>query len=369
MSRITVSLALSLSLLACGEAPPKDNPARPVKTETVRGTAAAAGLRYAANIEPYEQVSLAFKVSGYVREIQQRPGSDGRPRDLQQGDHVRKGDVLARVQEADYEERARTARAQQAEAQAGLTKARLDYERAERLYQSQSLTRPDYDSAKASLDMYQARLESAAAQLASAEISLRDTALVAPMSGIVLHKYLEAGALASPGAPAFVLADIRRVKVVFGAPDRVAQELQTGMTIPFTAETLGPEGFEGRITAIAPSADTQSRVFSIELTVENQDGRLKPGMIAAVELPGGRESDASLTIPIAAVVESPDTEGYAVFVVDEAEGKTSVRLRTVTLGPITGNRIAVSSGLAPDARVVVTGATLLVDGEAVRVIP
>lgn len=371
MRSITVSLVLSVTVLACGEAPPKEKLPRPVKTEPVRSEPAVAGLRYSASMKPYEQVSLAFKVSGYVREIQQRTGSDGRMRSLQQGDEVKKGDVLARVEQADYQEQARMARGQQAEAQAGLTKARLDFERAERLYQSQSLTRPDYDAAKAAFDMYQARLESASAQVATAENAIRDTALAAPMDAVVLERRVEAGTLASPGLPAFVLADIRRVKAVFGVPDHVAQQVKVGMTIPFTTETLGSAPFEGRVTAISPSADPQSRVFSVELTVENREGRLKPGMIAAVQTRGeqGSGPEAPATVPLAAVVESGEESGYAVFVVEESDGKEIARLRPVTLGSIAGNRIVVASGLTPKDRVVVSGATLLVDGEPVRTIP
>lgn len=368
---IASSFAIAIGCLGCGEAPPKEKPGRPVKTETVQAELAAAGVRYSANVQPYEQVSLAFKVSGYVREIQQRQGSDGRPRHLQQGDDVKAGAILARVQEEDYEEKVKMARGQKAEAQAGLTKARLDFERAERLYQGQSLARPDYDAAKAALDSYQARLDSASAQLATAENSLRDTALAAPMNGVVLQRNVEAGSLASPGMPAFVLADIRRVKIVFGVPDHVAQKLSMGMVIPFTTETLGATPFEGRITAISPSADPQSRVFSVELTADNEDRRLKPGMIAVVQSRGDEKSPrGGATIPLAAVVESgEESGGYAVFVVDETAGKQIARLRPVTLGPIAGNRIAVSSGLTPKDRVIVVGASLLVDGEPVRTIP
>ncbi|HEX9187230.1 MAG TPA: efflux RND transporter periplasmic adaptor subunit [Vicinamibacteria bacterium] len=204
---------------ACARGPAREKAARPVRVETVGPAGAEGGLRYSATIQPYEQVAVAFNVSGYVREVLQRPGVDGRPRGLQSGDVVTKGTVLARLTETDFLERANQARAQGAEAEAGLARARADAERAEALYQSHSLTRPDYDSARASRDAASARAEAARAQLAAAEIAVRDCALVAPLDGVVLSRGVEVGALAGPGTVGFVVADLTRVKAVFGVPD------------------------------------------------------------------------------------------------------------------------------------------------------
>src|SRR6266702_6307961 len=103
------------ALVACGRPAAREKPARPVRVEAVRTEAAASGLRYSATIQPYEQISRAFKVGGYVREVLQRPGPDVRPRDLQQGDEVTTGTVLPRISEADDTEKVNEARAQLAE--------------------------------------------------------------------------------------------------------------------------------------------------------------------------------------------------------------------------------------------------------------
>src|SRR5512143_3698656 len=100
--RLAIVVALGGTLgtvLSCGHGPAREKPARPVRVENVRAEGPGGGLRYSATVQPSEQVSLAFKVGGYVREVLQRPGVDGRPRDLQQGDPVTKGTVLARITE------------------------------------------------------------------------------------------------------------------------------------------------------------------------------------------------------------------------------------------------------------------------------
>jgi RND family efflux transporter MFP subunit len=347
-------------------------PARPVRVETVRSEIGAGGLRYSATIQPYEQVSLAFKVGGYVREVRQLPGPDGRLRNLQPGDAVTRGTVLARVNPADYEERVNQARAQLAEAEAGLAKARADAARAESLYASKALTRTDYDAATSGLAGAVARAAAARAQLESAQISLHDASLVAPEDAVVLSRNVEVGTLAGAGTVGFTLADLTRVKAVFGVPDLLVPRVEIGAPLRLTSEAFGATEFPGRVTAVSPSADAQSRVFSVEVTIPNPDRRLKAGMIASVEVAAAGLPEipaGSPTVSVAAIVKSARPGAFAVFVADGPDDGATAHARDVGLGRISGNRVAVTSGLKVGDRVVVTGASLLTDGDRLRVIP
>jgi multidrug efflux system membrane fusion protein len=168
-----------------------------------------------------------------------------------------------------------------------------------------------------------------------------------------------------------MVADLGRVKAVFGVPDRLVERVRPGTPLAVTTETLGEQRFAGTVASVSPAADPQSRVFSVEVTLANADRRLKAGMIATVDVP---ETDAAPdavrpTVSLAAVVKAGAGPGYGVFVVEGADEKAAVRLREVTLGPIAGNRVSVTSGLAAGERVVVTGASLLRDGEPVRIVP
>ena len=109
-------------------------PARPVKTQAVTMAPAATGVRYSATIEAFQQVPLAFKASGYVNELIQRKGADGRQRAAQAGDQISRGTVLAKVHQADYQEKVNQGRAKLAEGEATLRKANLDLERAKTLF-------------------------------------------------------------------------------------------------------------------------------------------------------------------------------------------------------------------------------------------
>jgi multidrug efflux system membrane fusion protein len=357
---------------ACGRHQEADKSARAVRVEAVAAQAQAGRLRYSATIQPFEQVALAFKAAGYVRELGQVRDADGRLRSVQQGDAVARGSVLARIHPADYLEKVNLAKAQLAEADAVTARALADAARAEALYQGKALTRPDYDAATANRASAVARAEAARAQLEAAQLALRDTDLAAPMDGILLSRSVEVGTLAAVGTTAFTLADLSRVKAVFGVPDQVAEHVQLGRTLTLTSDTFAGLEFPGRITAVSPSADADSRVFSVEVTISNADRRLKAGMIATVEVETGEHSailPGSPTVSVSAIVKSSRPGAFAVFVAVGPDDGASARARDVTLGGVSGNRIAVTGGLELGDRVIVSGASLLVDGERVRVIP
>ncbi len=376
MRRRTSLRAWVLLLLAfgCGTTQRPVASRRPVKTQSVEFLSAQPRLRYSANIEPREEVSLAFKVSGYVAEVRQMRGADGRMRNLQEGDRVTRGTVLARVRDDDYLQGVNRAQSSLAQAEVSLQKATLDFGRATRLFEAESLTKPDYDAAKAQHDSAVAHREGARAGLTQAEIQLRDTALVAPADGVILSRGIEVGNLVGPGSVAFVLADTSSVKAVFGVPDALMQRARLGVTLPTTTETHGPREFPGKITAIAPAADQSSRVFQVELTIPNPQDLLKPGMIATVEVPeedpaAARAQAQALVVPLTAIVKPPQGGLFAVYVVEGPAQQQVARLRVVEVGEVYGNLVAVRKGLERGDRVVVTGASLLVDNEAVQVIP
>ena len=282
--------------------------------------------------------------------------------------------MLARVRETDSRERVNQARARLSESDATLNKARLDLERAKILFGADSLTKPELDAAQAALDGAQARSTAAQAEIELALVALRDCTLVAPAAGVILERRIETGALVAPGTLGFTLGDVTSVKARFGIPDGMIQSVKHGDVIRVSVEAVAATTFEGRISAIAPAADPQSRVFDVEVTIPNHDGRLRPGMIGTVALgrSGAEKTVASqsiLTVPLTAVVKSNAAAGsYAVLVVERQGTGEVARLRRVQLGEVMGNGIAVLQGLSRGERVVVSGATLLVDGEIVRVV-
>jgi len=362
-------LLASALFAGCEHAAPPAHNAIPVRVSAAGTLEESGGLRYSADIEAFTQVSLAFKSGGYVDHILERKGADGRKRVLEVGDRVSQGEILAHVRQSEYSDKANFAEAQMDQVQANYDKAKLDFERATNLYKTDSYTKVQYDAAKAAVDAGAASVESARANWQQAKTALADCSVQSPLTGWVLSRNIEVGALVGTGTQAFVLADTHLVKAVFGVPDTRVSYVKLGAPQTITTTSL-PREFHGRITSVSPSADPKSRVFSVEVTIPNSDDRLKPGMIATLTLGAGKLEPVTTVVPLSAVVRSTqNADGFAVFVVTDQAGKSIARERTVEIGDTQGNLISVTKGLKPGESVVVTGGTLIKDGDEIKVIP
>jgi multidrug efflux system membrane fusion protein len=358
-----------LSVGCSAEKKPAENPPTPVVVTPVESYSGDEAVNYSASLVPYTQVSLAFKSSGYVTKILQRTGADGRVRNIQQGDYVKKGTVLATVRQDDYQHTVEQYTGQVEQAKAGAQKAQQDFARAKALYAANAMTQPDYDGAKAQNDSAQGSLVTAQAALTQALQALADCELRAPTDGTILGRNIEIGALVAAGTTGFTLGDIRLVKAVFGVPDTVLSTVKLGKKQAVATEIF-PQEFIGQITAISPQADQKSRTFQIEVTLPNEKELLKAGMVATLDLGQANVRRAALVVPLSSIVSVNDgTRTFSVFVVNQEGGKDVARRKNVTPGDAYGNKVSIVSGVSLGEKVISSGAPLLVDGEMVRVIP
>ena len=424
---LTATVLLMISLLAgCSKETVKQKPAKPVKVKAVEAHSSLSNVRYSASIKPAAQVEVAFKVGGYIDDIAREKDPAGQWRYIQAGDVVHKGATLARVRQSDYAARVNEAKSQVGEARSArdanssqlqealaavdtasaqvndvrayFEKAKLDYERSRILFETQSITKPEYEATKAQYEIAAAKLEAAQGQLnasqarvatAQAQISaaesriktaeattvsacipLHDTQLKAPMSAVVLERRIEMGTLVGQGMAAFVLADLTFVKAAFGVPDTSLSSLKLGDTLTITSDATPGTEFTGQISRISPSADQNSRAFEVEVTIPNEQGLLKPGMIASLNTNERTATEGpSLIVPLTAITHAPENpDAYAVMVMEHREGKTFAQLRPVTLGESVGNAIVIKSGVTTGELVLTTGVSQVVDGEQVLVV-
>jgi multidrug efflux system membrane fusion protein len=355
-----------------------------------------AGRRYSASIVPYRQVTLAFRSGGFVGWFMQVQGADGRMRNIGVGDAVKQADVLARIREKDYELRLAerqgqldeaqkahvAAQAQLAAAEAAAVKASEDFQRASTLFNVQSITKPDFDAARAQRDSALAQVEGAKAQIEAAAARNRaaqagvaesaldraDTEIASPFDGYIVQRSTEVGSLAVPGMPVFAIADLSTVKAVFGLPDLEVTTVKKGAALTLSTDALPGQSFRGMVTAISPVADPATRLFPVEVTLPNSKRQLLAGMIVSLSL-GPTASEPVLAAPLSAIVRARSESGGFAVVVVEGSGNETAKVRPVTLGPTYGNQIAIMNGVRKGERVIISGGTSLNDGDAVRVIP
>jgi RND family efflux transporter MFP subunit len=364
-----MAAALAFGLLSCKQQNAAETLPLPVHTASVQPVTVGNGARYSASVVPYAQVTLAFQSGGYVDSIRQVKSPSGGMRNIDQGDWVQKGTVLATVRQQDYLDKVQQAKAQLARSQADYDKAKLSFDRVSALYASQSATKPDYDSAQAQLASTTASVSGAQAQLSEANVALGYCSLRAPFSGWIVSRNVELGALVGPATNGFTLADTQSVKAVFGVPDISMNRVRLGQHLAITTDSF-PTPFAGKVSAISPAADPKSRVFSVEVTIPNPHDRLKSGMIASLALEGSQLPQSVLAVPLSAVIRDPErANGFAVMIAEGVGETETARLRAVELGDIYGNMIAAKGGLNPGESVITSGVGLIKNGDKVRVIP
>jgi RND family efflux transporter MFP subunit len=320
--------------------PPAVPAATPVRVATVETAAAADLLRAVGYVAPADEVRLAFKTGGIVRAIH-----------VDQGERVRRGQLLAT--QADDEVAAAVT-----QARALADQADRDLERGRALFADEVATREqveDLSTARAIAD----------ASLRAAEFNARHARIEAPADGIVLQRLAEPNELVAAGQPVLVVGNTGSGWIVRAAlVDRDVVRVQAGMTGEVTLDALPGRVFRATVVEVAAAADPATGTYEMKLALEAGDARLVQGLVAKVTLAGPRPEPVPV-VPVTALLEA-DGGDATVFVV--GTGNAVVRRVPVRLGRLVGERIEVLGGVAPGDRVVTEGAAWLSDGAAVRVL-
>jgi len=394
---VALFLTSCIFLGGCSKEKPLEPAIQTVRAGVVEQIQPDASERYSASVEAFAKVDLAFKSGGIVEGILQVGGADGRIRDAQAGDKVSRGAALAQVRPLDYQNSVDQSEAQRAQAEAQLAQARanlvraranfghadIDFTRASNLFQSASMVKPQYDQAKAQYDEAAASVAAAEAAVQAAEasvanthaavkeakLSLNDTTLRAPFAGWISARNVDRGSLVGGSTVGFSIVDTHLVKAVFAVPDTTLSSVRLGQKQPVMLDAL-QRTVTGVITSISPQADPQSRVFSIEVTIDNSREDVRPGMIGSITWGASRDSSPRLVVPLNAVVRSPaDPNGFAVFRLTERDGKSCALAQTIEIGQTIGNSIEVTRGLTAGQKIISLGGAQVRDGQQVNILP
>ncbi|MFL6202610.1 MAG: efflux RND transporter periplasmic adaptor subunit [Thermoanaerobaculia bacterium] len=316
------------------------------------------------------------------------------------GDHVRRGQVLARLSPTDFELRVRQAEnaLQQARAQLGLpsdgpsrvidpadtavvkqaaanlTQAQLTRDRMARLLEQQLIPQQDFDAAEAALQVAEARHQEAIetartrqallgqrmSELEIARQQLRDSAITAPFDGRIRERQAGVGDYVAAGQTVVVLVRVHPLRLRLEVPEREAAGVRGGQAVRLTVEG-DPATHEGRVARISPAIREESRTLLVEAEVPNPDGALRPGTFAKAEIVTVADEPAVL-VPTSSVVSFAGIEK----VLGVADGK-AVEKRVKT-GRRAGDRVEILEGAAAGDVVVVEPGNL-VDGQPVTIVP
>lgn len=341
-------ILLLLFLFSCNSEEIADQPravrsnATPVRTVKPQAAGAAAATSISGVVISNSQARPSAKAGGVLVSV-----------NFEEGQDVRRGQVLARIDATELQ-------AGVAQAEAGLEKARRDLARLEALLADSVATRTQRNDAATAVRL-------AEEQLTGLRYNRAQTTITAPISGRIVRKLANTGEALGPGMPVAVIqgtaAGDWRIRA--GLTDQQWAATQVGQPVRVTLDAFNGQSYTGTITERAAAIDQGSGTFPIEVRLDENPPSLAAGLLANIALPPANNAPATspLLLPLASLgtVRGKEAE---VFVVQGSTARTQV----VKLGGIRAGQVEIVSGLDPGAEVITTGVAWLLDGDGVRVV-
>ena len=318
-----------------GGGPPAAATAIPVEVADVERRSIADYLETNGALEAENEVDVVSRTSGPITEL-----------NVEEGDFVEKGQVLARIDE-------REAKAQLEIAKVNLEETRVAYERAKVSRANEIISDEAYDQAKA-------RFESAEAQIASQELELSYTVIEAPFDGLIIERAIKFAEFVNNGSRLFRISDFDPLLCPIQVPEKDLGKLRKGQRAYITVEAFPDERFSAKVLRVNPVVDRATGTIKVTLEI-NGRGRLRPGMFGSVFVELDVRED-TLVIPRTSLVL--ESLGDVVYTIEDGVATRA----EVQLGYEEADSVEVLAGLAEGQRVLVVGQDAVTDGTPIYVL-
>lgn len=323
---------------------------RPVVTEIVTdGDSSPVERSIPGVITAATEVQMAFQTLGRMVE-----------RNVDIGDRVEQGDILARLDPQELAGATRSAEAALAAAEVNLTTATNSAGRAQSLLDRQVASTAQFEQAEQALSAARSAVEQARARVRSARDAERFAVMTAPIQGVITAVRATPGAVVAAGDPVLTLSSEATIEARIDLTEAELAGVTPGTEFLVWRDHVTDDPATGRVKRISPVADSLTRTRRVRISLPPGTGFRLGSLVRAGRI---TSRAARLTVPAAALLDRP--EGPAVWIV-ERQGETArVLLRPVATGARLDNRVEVTAGLAPGAEVVIRGVNSLTDGQPV----
>lgn len=342
---------LLLLLSACGKAPTAVEEVRPVRYVIAGAGAEQAGDSYSGEIRARHETSLAFRVGGKV--IEKRVNS---------GERVKKGQILARLDVADYALDLSAKQAALAAAQSDLTQQQLNLKRYRELLNKQFISQAQVDNQQNTVNAARARVEQASAQLSASHNQSRYTTLSADADGVINQMLAEPGLVVAAGQPVARLAQDGSREVAIQVPENALDKFRHTSQFQIRLWS-GGKSYAGTLRELAADADPATRTYPARIALTQPDADVKLGMTANVILPDNRQPQW-LRLPLTALL---DQQGrHYVWRIDARTSRVS--RCPVTVQSLSNDSVLIAGGIHRGDRIVSAGVHLLHDQQRVTLL-
>jgi RND family efflux transporter MFP subunit len=344
-------IAVAVLLSACSKPAPTEEPIRAVKVVTVGLGSMQSGSEFAGEVRARVESRLGFRVAGKIIK-----------RQVELGQRVKPGQVLAQLDPQDYKLSADAARAQLAAATTNRDLAAADYKRYKDLRDQNFISGAELERRDANLKAAQAQMEQAQAQLSGQGNQAAYTTLVADISGVVTSVDAEVGQVLAAGTPVVRIAQDGPRDVVFAVPEDKVAFLQVGSSAEVRAWS-SKQVVNSTVREVAASADPVTRTFAVKVGLDGKDTLALGATVSVVPKAFDRSGVQVIKLPTSAFRQ--DGNSSAVWVLDTVS--MTVKLQPVVIATADGNDVVVASGLQPGMQVVSAGVHVLSPGQKVTI--
>lgn len=321
------------------------------------------------NVKAFAEVNVVSKVTGRLESLR-LPNN----KLLEEGDEVKKGDVIAIIEHSALEAAVQQSRAAIEVAKASHERAKVNLEDSERekkrwesVYERGATSEQQRDQAVmaykrglADLALSKSQIEQAQAALFQADVNLKEATIATPTSGTISQKFVDEGNMVGLGTPLVKISQIDTVKVVADVSERHLPFIVQGKTpVRIVSDSLPNQEFRGTIFMVGVVLDAHTRTGQIEIRVPNPERRLRPGMFTRMNIVLERHKDVPVVPDAALIRRGEDIFTYVV-------NNSRIHSSRLVLGISEGDYHEVLEGLQPGDMVIISGQRLLKENDMVE---
>ncbi len=351
------SLALVLLMVlsaGCGSKTEESAPIlRPVMYEQVQYGGASAVREFNGTAQTDLVINLSFRSSGIITLF-----------DMDLGQRVRKGQLLARLDNVAARLAYEQALASLRSAESQMKTSELNYDRVRSLYEKGSASLSNFENAKNAYQNALSGFESAERSVQIQQEQINYGILRAPDNGVIANVSAEVDENVSPGQVVAVLNAGEKMIIDLGVPEGVINDLELDMSVTINFPALSSQPYEGFISEISPAVDPSTSTYPVKVSIKEAGDEIKAGMAATVSIDLNTISDKYLIVPAKSVGE--DSQGRYVFLINEGGQETTVSKQYIQLGSLTTAGFEVLEGLPEGSKIATAGLQSLLDGQQVR---
>ena len=353
LKRMFGLLCLSISLMACQEKPEIIETVRSIKTMTVNAQAAEQIRKFSGQVAAVDTSDLSFQVGGQVASV-----------NVDIGDRVKKGQVLAVLDPETYRLEVDATQAELAKARDNVTKSKAEYERQKRIFEQGAGAKRYVEVSEYNYKATRSAVDYQVAKLDLAKHNLRKTKLLSPYGGAIAWRSVQPNEEVQVGQKVFEINATGKMEVQLAVPETTIDRIQVDGPAAITFPTLPGETAKGRISYIG-SAAIQANAFPVKVVLLGPNEKVKPGMTAEVNLFIKTENrEPGFLVPIQAILPADDAKKGYVFVYDPET--STVKKTSIRLGDAQHGEAIVFEGLTAGDIVAVAGVSFLADGMNVK---